>query len=90
MFVILRSGAGGYVANAGCGRFAGAFRVDGDGIAFDLPVTMPGCPAHLEQRQQQLLDTLGAARRWVIHGQVLELFDAAAVTLAVAETVYFR
>lgn len=90
VFVILRGDQGGYVANAGCGRYAGAYRVSGTSIAFDAPAKLPDCPAALRGRQQALLDTLAAARTWAIHGQVLELFNAAGASLAALEGVYLR
>jgi len=90
VFVILRGDQGGYVANAGCGRYAGTYRVGGASIAFDPPAGLPDCPANLRGRQQTLLDTMAAARTWVIHGQVLELFDAAGAALAALEAVYLQ
>ena len=90
VFLILRDHQGGYVANAGCGRFAGSYRVDGTSIAFDVPATRPDCPAALRDRQQTLLDALAAARAWAIQGQVLELFDATGRSLAALEAVYLR
>lgn len=88
MFVILRGAEGGHVANAGCGRYSGAYRVEGTDIVFESPVTVPECSASLHGRQQQLLDTLASARRWAIQGQMLELFDAVGNSLAAAEAIY--
>lgn len=90
MFVMLRGVEGGYVASAGCGRYSGAYRVEGTGIAFESPATVPACPESLRGRQQQLLDALASASRWAIQGQVLELFDAAGNSLAAAEAIYFH
>lgn len=90
VYVILRGAEGGYVANAGCGRYSGAYRVESTGIAFEAPATVPACSASLRGRQQQLLDTLACACRWAIQGQVLELFDAAGNSLAAAEAIYFH
>jgi uncharacterized lipoprotein NlpE involved in copper resistance/heat shock protein HslJ len=90
VFLILRDDQDGYVANAGCGRFAGSYRVDGTSIAFDAPATRPDCPAALRDRQEALLGTLAAVRTWAIQGQVLELFDASGLSLAALEAVYLR
>jgi copper homeostasis protein (lipoprotein) len=90
MYVILRGDAGGYVANAGCGRFTGTYRVDGPTISFAAAATRPECPAQLAGRQQQLQSVLAAAAGWAIQGQVLELFDAAGRSLAALEAVYFN
>jgi heat shock protein HslJ len=90
MYVILRGEAGGYVANAGCGRFAGTYRVDGPAISIAAAATRPQCPAQLAGRQQQLQAVLAAAAGWAIQGQVLELFDAAGRSLAALEAVYFN
>lgn len=90
VFVILRGDQGGYVANAGCGRYSGGYRVSGPSIEFDAPARLPNCPAVLSGRQQTLLDTLAAARTWAIHGQVLELFDVAGASLVVLEAVYLQ
>ena len=88
VFLILRGDQGGYVANAGCGRYAGSYQVSGTSIAFAAPEKHPDCPPALRSRQQILLDTLAAVRTWAIQGQVLELFDASGLSLAVLEAVY--
>ncbi len=90
VFLILRGDQGGYVANAGCGRYAGSYRVSGTSIAFAAPEKPPDCPPALRDRQQMLLDTLAAVRTWAIQGQVLELFDASGLSLAALEAVYLR
>jgi heat shock protein HslJ len=90
MYVILRGEAGGYVANAGCGRFAGTYRVEGPVISFAAAATPPECPEQLAGRQQQLQSVLAAAAGWTIQGQVLELFDAAGRSLAALEAVYLN
>jgi heat shock protein HslJ len=90
VFLILRGDQGGYVANAGCGRYAGSYRVSGTSIAFAAPEKHPDCPPALRVRQQMLLDTLAAVRTWAIQGQVLELFDASGLSLAALEAVYLR
>ena len=91
VFLILRGDQGGYVANAGCGRYAGSYQVSGTSIAFAAaPGKHPDCPPALGSRQQMLLDTLAAVRTWAIQGQVLELFDASGLSLAALEAVYLR
>jgi len=90
VFLILRGDRGGYVASAGCGRYAGSYQVRGTWIAFDAPARRPDCPTPLRDRQQTLLDTLAAARTWAIQGQVLELFDAEGLSLAALEAVYLH
>lgn len=90
MFLILRDDAGGYVANAGCGRYNAAYRVEGPAISFAAAASHPDCPASLATRQAQLQSVLAAAARWAIQGQVLELFDADGRSLAALEAVYFN
>lgn len=90
MFLILRDDAGGYVANAGCGRYSAAYRVEGPAISFAAAASHPDCPASLAPRQAQLQSVLAAAAGWAIQGQVLELFDAAGDSLAALEAVYFN
>ncbi len=90
VFLILRGDQGGYVANAGCGRYTGSYQVSGTSIAFDAPARRTDCPAALRDRQQTLLDILAAVRTWAIQGQVLELFDATGLSLAALEAVYLH
>ena len=88
--LILRGAEHGYSADAGCGRLAGEYRVDGTAIRFLAPATNPACPAALREQQAALLGMLEDARAWRIQGQVLELFDAADQPVAVLEAVYLR
>ena len=88
--LILRGAELGYSADAGCGRLAGDYQVEGTGIRFHAPATIPPCPAALREQQATLLGVLGDARAWRIQGQVLELFDAAGQPLAVLEAVHLR
>jgi heat shock protein HslJ/uncharacterized lipoprotein NlpE involved in copper resistance len=88
--LILRGTEHGYSADAGCGRLAGEYRVEGTGIRFQAPVIIPACPAALREQQAALLGVLEDARAWRIQGQVLELFDAPGQPLAVLEAVYLR
>jgi heat shock protein HslJ len=88
--LILRGTELGYRADAGCGRLAGEYRVEGTRIRFEAPATTPACPTALREQQATLLGALEDARAWRIQGQVLELFDAAGQPLAVLEAVYLR
>jgi heat shock protein HslJ len=89
--LVLESREGRYHASAGCGRVHGGYRVEDDGLAFTAPeATRAVCAAGAEARQRALTAALVAARRWSIHAQVLELFDASGRTVAVFEAINFR
>jgi len=87
--LLLRTAQGQYVATAGCNQLSGGYEVSGSRIDLHPGVaTRMACPGALESLEQQLVATLGAARAWRLHAQVLELFDAEGVSIATLEAVY--
>lgn len=85
-----------YKGSFGCFRYAGHYRVDGEGITFDAPQwTAEGAcvavaPGSASPPRSAYSDTLRSVQRWTINAQVLEWFDGAGNSVAVFEAVYLR
>jgi heat shock protein HslJ len=89
--VILRTPPAGYAASAGCDRLDGSWRAEGSGIAFEPPRAFSAaCPDDAKTEERALVGALTAARRWAIHGSVLELFDVDGRPVAVLEAIALR
>lgn len=74
----------------GCNRLMGSYTLDGDRIAFThMASTMMACPEGMDT-EQALHVALGAASRWSIRGEQLDLFDAQGKRVALLESVYLR
>jgi len=94
--LVLYSKGGRYRGHFGCASFAGLYRVEGDGIAFEAPefTATDAClttdPAATSPPSPQWRDVLADVRRWTVNAQVLEWFDGNGLSIAVFEAVYLR
>jgi putative lipoprotein len=71
-----------FAAFAGCNRFAGTARIDGDSLAFGpARATRMACPPPLDAPESALSAALANAARWEIDGATLRLRDAAGTIL---------
>jgi putative lipoprotein len=71
-----------FAASAGCNRFGGAARIDGDALAFGpARATRMACPPPLDAADAALTAAFGATARWEIDGRTLRLRDAAGAIL---------
>jgi putative lipoprotein len=71
-----------FAASAGCNRFAGTVRIDGDALAFGpARSTRMACPPPLDAAEAALSDALARAVRWQADGATLRLFDASGAVL---------
>jgi heat shock protein HslJ len=76
--------------STGCNRLAGSYTSDAERISFGRTAgTMMACAAGADD-ERGFLDALGAAARWRIDGERLELLDAQGGSLARFESVYLR
>ncbi len=67
----------------GCNRMIGGYKTEGDSIEFTrMASTMMACPDGGMEGDRRLASALEAARRWLVAGPVLELFDAAGTRVA--------
>lgn len=71
-----------FAASAGCNRFAGTARIEGDGLSFGpARATRMACPPPLDAAEAALAAALGETARWEIDGTTLRLSDAAGTVL---------
>jgi len=71
-----------FSASAGCNRFGGTARIEGEAIAFGpARATRMACPPPLDAAESALAAALESAVRWDIDGQTLRLRDAAGTVL---------
>ena len=67
----------------GCNRMMGGYKAEGDSIEFTrMASTMMACPDGGMEGDRRLAGALEAARRWLIAGPLLELFDASGTRVA--------
>jgi putative lipoprotein len=65
-----------FAASAGCNRFAGTARLEGDTLAFGpARTTRMACPPPLDAAETALAAALAATTRWRIDGDTLRLLD---------------
>jgi heat shock protein HslJ len=87
--LILRGGAQGYSATAGCNQLGGAYKVEGDALALSPGIsTLMACAPPLDDLERRLVGVLSKARYWRITAATLELFDAGRKPVALLEAVY--
>lgn len=76
--------------SGGCNRIAGGFELDRGKLRLSrMASTMMACPSGMEQ-ERRFLDSLEKAERYRIHGNNLELLDAAGAVIADFEAVALR
>jgi heat shock protein HslJ len=89
--LLLRSADGrdSYAATAGCNQLVGGFTTSGEAIRFSAAAaTLMACPPPLDALERNLAEALGAARRWRVTANTLELFDEAGAPVGLFEAVY--
>ncbi|MCU0855276.1 MAG: META domain-containing protein [Rhodobacteraceae bacterium] len=71
-----------FAASAGCNRFGGTARIDGDALAFGpARATRMACPPPLDAAEAALSAAFAATVRWQVDGATLRLLDAAGTVL---------
>ena len=69
--------AASFTASAGCNRFGGSARIEGEALTFGpARATRMGCPPPLDAAESALSDALTGTVRWELEGGTLRLLDA--------------
>jgi heat shock protein HslJ len=69
--------AASFTASAGCNRFGGSARIEGEALTFGpARATRMACPPPLDAAEAALSDALTGTVRWELEGGTLRLLDA--------------